>query len=576
MKYFKNINSYLGIKSVLILLASLILTACGGGNANDSSDTTSTRQADLSFNVVAPRSGSAVEDIVSLQITVISENRQESQEVTLTADNPTVTLRLIPGSYDVTVTAFDASGQALSEGSVTLTDVVAGQRYSVTLTLEDILPELIAVITAETANLAVDEVTGQYLLDLTGLNSSTSFNLPLSATSSSGAISTYSWSIVSGPDLAVSRLTSAELLDLDTEQPGQAAAGDSTELNYFRSSEMSDGETDSLVVRLTLVDEGGNTTSSDLTIGLLYTDIPNVLPVAMAGDDFSVQHLPFDPQQSFQPLLINLDGTASFDDDGVIASYNWTELGENGLFINESPTEGVFVAEVYPETSGDIEFQLEVTDNEGGVSTDTIIVTIEPAPNQAPFAAIVNEGPTTIGSLDISTSVNAVSSSDTDGSIVDYSWSIVNSIELGGDVSVQSIEGPEYAEVTWGEGFSGDIEVQLEITDDDGATDTDTIIISVLAEPTAVISPAGQLINAFDESFLLDGTGSFDALGESLTYSWSVSDPQNVTITDNLDGTATLTWGDVSFATFDVSLTVTNESDLTGFISESFSLAPPP
>jgi hypothetical protein len=41
MKYFKNINSYLGIKSVLILLASLVLTACGGGN---SSTTTTQRQ----------------------------------------------------------------------------------------------------------------------------------------------------------------------------------------------------------------------------------------------------------------------------------------------------------------------------------------------------------------------------------------------------------------------------------------------------------------------------------------------------------------------------------------------------
>ena len=213
MKYFKNINSYLGIKSVLILLASLILTACGGGNANDSSDATSTRQADLSFNVVAPRSGSAVEDIVSLQITVISENRQESQEVTLTADNPTVTLRLIPGSYEVTVTAFDASGQALSEGSVTLTDVVGGQRYSVSLPLEDILPELIAVIAADATNLTVDEVTGQYLLDITGLNAESSFSLPLSATASSGAISTYSWSILSGPSLAVGLQTSAELLD---------------------------------------------------------------------------------------------------------------------------------------------------------------------------------------------------------------------------------------------------------------------------------------------------------------------------------------------------------------------------
>lgn len=577
MKYFKNINSYLGIKSVLILLASLVLTACGGGNSStDSDNTTSTRQADLSFNVVAPRSSSAVGDIASLQITVVSADLQESQEVTLTADNPTVTLRLIPGSYDVTVTAFDASGQALSEGSVTLTDVVGGQRYSVSLTLEDILPELIAVIAADATNLTVDEVTGQYLLDITGLNSEGSFSLPLSATSSSGAISTYSWSIVSGPTLAVGLQTSAELADGVVEGGSQTATGDSVTLNYARSVEVSGGEQDDIVVRLSLTDEGGNTTSTDLTVSLLYTDIPNVLPVAVAGDAFTVQHLPFDPQQSFQPLLINLDGTASFDDDGVIASYNWTELGENGLFINESPTEGVFVAEVYPEISGDIEFQLEVTDNEGGVSTDTVIVTIEPAPNQAPTAVISSELDTTLGSSEGSTFLDAFMSFDSDGSFLEYSWSIVNSAEVGGNVSIVEVEGPAVVEVIWTEGFTGDIEVQLEATDEQGATGTDTIIISVVPEPTAVISPAGQSINAFDQSFLLDGTGSSDAQGGLLTYSWSVSDPQNVTITDNLDGTATLTWGQVSFLTFDVFLTVTNENDLIGFTSESFTLEPPP
>ena len=527
MKYFKNINSYLGIKSVLVLFLSLALAACGGGNSSsDSNATAAERQANLSFNVIAPRSSAAVEDIASLQITVVSADLQESQEVTLTADNPTVTLRLIPGSYDVTVTAFDASGQALSEGSVTLTDVVGGQRYSVSLTLEDILPELIAVIAADATNLTVDEVTGQYLLDITGLNSEGSFSLPLSATSSSGAISTYSWSIVSGPTLAVGLQTSAELADGVVEGGSQTATGDSVTLNYARSVEVSGGEQDDIVVRLSLTDEGGNTTSTDLTVSLLYTDIPNVLPVAVAGDAFTVQHLPFDPQQSFQPLLINLDGTASFDDDGVIASYNWTELGENGLFINESPTEGVFVAEVYPEISGDIEFQLEVTDNEGGVSTDTVIVTIEPAPNQAPTAVISSELDTTLGSSEGSTFLDAFMSFDSDGSFLEYSWSIVNSAEVGGNVSIVEVEGPAVVEVIWTEGFTGDIEVQLEATDEQGATGTDTIIISVVPEPTAVISPAGQSINAFDQSFLLDGTGSSDAQGGLLTYSWSVSDPQ--------------------------------------------------
>jgi hypothetical protein len=484
MKYFKNINSYLGIKSVLILLASLILTACGGGNSStNSDDTTSTRQADLSFNVIAPRSSAAVDDIASLQISVVSQDRQESQEVTLTAENPTVSLRLIPGNYDITVIAYDASGQAISEGTVTLTDVVGGQRYSVSLTLEDILPELIAVITEDAANLTVDELTGQYLLDLTGLNSEASFSLPLSATSSSGAISTYSWSILSGPELAVSRLSSAELFDPEVEQAGQTAAGDSTVLNYFRASEISDGEADSMVVRLTLVDEGGNTVTSDLTIDLLYTDIANALPVAVAGDDFSVQQPPFDPQRSSEFLTINLDGSASYDDDGVVVTYNWTLLSEEELFSNDDETEGSYIAEVYSDFEGNLEFQLEVVDNEGGVSTDTIIVTVTPAPNQAPTAEISMTTASEISTLDGPASLGS-NSFDDDGDVEDLvlSWSIVNSAEVGSNVTITE-QGPSNIEVSWTEGvFTGDITVQLLVTDIDGATDTDTVTITVTEE----------------------------------------------------------------------------------------------
>ena len=204
------------------------------------------------------------------------------------------------------------------------------------------------------------------------------------------------------------------------------------------------------------------------------------------------------------------------------------------------------------------------------------MVSIIGPPNQAPTAAIFTEGPTTFGSLDGSTILEGFDSEDADGVILNFDWTLVNSDVLGSDVTIELYEGPEAIFVNWIEGFTGDIEVQLEVTDDDGATDTDTIIITVVAEPTAVISPAGQSINAFDQSFLLDGTGSSDAQGGLLTYSWSVSDPQNVTITDNLDGTATLTWGQVSFLTFDVFLTVTNENDLIGFTSESFTLEPPP
>tara|TARA_R110001583_G_scaffold46031_3_gene144654 strand:- start:16558 stop:18318 length:1761 start_codon:yes stop_codon:yes gene_type:complete len=582
MKYISNMKSSLGIKGLLLLCLSLVLAACGGDN-NTSSSTDSavnaapTRAADLSLSVVAPRTTSMVQTIASLQITVVSQDTQEVQEATLTAADPTVVLRLIPGSYDITVVAFDASGQALSQGAVTLTDVVAGERYTVALTLEDILPALIPVITADAGNLGVDELSGQYLLDLTGLNLESSLILPLSATSSSGAVSTYSWSIVSGPVLAGA---TAELFDEVGQQTAQTASGDITTLNYFRATDPSiiDGTEDSLVLRLTLTDEGGNTESTDLTIDLLYTDIPNVAPIAAAGNDFSIENLAVDPQQSPMPLILNLDGAASYDEDGTINSYQWTLLSGNTqelLFFSEGQTPGSYVIEVGPGYSGPIEFELTVTDNEGGVGTDTIVITVTPPPNQAPAAIIYTEGPTTLGSFDGFTYLDAFDSFDIDGNIVDYSWTIVNSAALGTDVSFIELEGPLYIEVDWIEGFVGDIEMQLQVTDDQGAIDTDTIIISIVAEPTAMFTPASGILNTFDGGFVIDGTGSVDAQGGSLSYSWEVSDPNNFFLTDNGDGTATIEWSPGIVAVLDVYLTVTNGSGLSGFASESFSVEIP-
>ena len=168
--------------------------------------------------------------------------------------------------------------------------------------------------------------------------------------------------------------------------------------------------------------------------------------------------------------------------------------------------------------------------------------------------------------------VDGFDSFDVDGVIIDYAWSIVNSAELGSDVSIQVSEGPDAAEVTWIEGFTGDIIVQLQVTDDLGAIGTDTITISVLAEPTAVIASDGPILDTFSGGTVLDGTGSTDPLGDVLTYTWEVSDPSSVFLTDNLDGTATLEWDPGTTVTFDVSLTVTNSNDLSGFTIESFTL----
>jgi hypothetical protein len=91
-------------------------------------------------------------------------------------------------------------------------------------------------------------------------------------------------------------------------------------------------------------------------------------------------------------------------------------------------------------------------------------------------APVINtiDGPAYLGS----------DSFDIDGDVEDLvlSWSIVNSAEVGSDVTIAELEGPSFIDVSWTEGFFGDITVQLLVTDIDGATDTDTITITVTEE----------------------------------------------------------------------------------------------
>ncbi|NJB87440.1 PKD repeat protein [Lewinella marina] len=190
------------------------------------------------------------------------------------------------------------------------------------------------------------------------------------------------------------------------------------------------------------------------------TTTENLRPVALAAAT---------PTQGKAPLTVQLDGGGSSDSDGSIVSYNWS--WETGSASGVGPSITLNTPGVYTVT-------LTVTDNQGATATDRVTITVDEPDNVGPVA--VATATPDRGESPLTVNLSAAGSSDSDGSIVSYSWN------WGED----PLSGAEVSHVF----TTGSYSVTLTVTDDDGATATDVVTIEV-----------------FDAGVDTDGDGVVDA-----------------------------------------------------------------
>jgi chitodextrinase len=100
---------------------------------------------------------------------------------------------------------------------------------------------------------------------------------------------------------------------------------------------------------------------------------------------------------------------------------------------------------------------------------------------------------------------------DVDGTIQDYSWDF-------GDEETGTGQLPEHAY-----DISGYYTVTLTVTDDDGATGTDTCLVTIVNNPPVADAGPDQTVYVGEE-VILDGSGSHDVGGSIASYSWSFGD----------------------------------------------------
>ena len=255
--------------------------------------------------------------------------------------------------------------------------------------------------------------------------------------------------------------------------------------------------------------DGGSSSADTVNVTVNPAPVENAPPVADAGSD---QTITLESGQS--SVSVRLSGAGSRDSDGTIASYIWSGTPNPADVIAPSVVlgEGTYV------------FNLVVRDNDGTQSqSDSVTITVEPAPviNQAPIANAGNDRTLTLeqGQTSVNVTLNGSGSTDSDGTVVGYSW---NGSPNPADTSspTVSLEPGTYV-------FS------LVVTDDDGAqSQPDSVTIKVEEAPVPNQPPVAYA--GVDQTFTLaqgqtsinvtlNASGSSDADGTVVGYTWSGS-----------------------------------------------------
>jgi len=298
--------------------------------------------------------------------------------------------------------------------------------------------------------------------------------ITLNATRSTGAISSYHWTIDTQP-----QTSSISLSNVNSSQPTFTPSVAGT---YIFSVE---------------VDSNG-TTASD-SVNITVTSIPVALS-ANAGSDNTTQE-----NQS-----IGLDASTS---TGSGLTYRWTVQAPTGAAIkilNLNTAKPTFST---PNVAGTYTFTVHITDSTGATDSDSVDITVTPA---TPIVLSANAGnDKNVGS----TATITLDGNASTGSSLSYSWSVINQPSgaagyLSNSTTVSPVFHPNIA---------GEYTIRLTVTDSSNVTATDTVVITGLDTPIAIIRLKRDTSQT--NAIIVGDTVNLSAslsVGNELTYLWEV------------------------------------------------------
>jgi PKD repeat protein len=281
-------------------------------------------------------------------------------------------------------------------------------------------------------------------------------------------------------------------------------------------------------ITLTVTDDDG---AIDIDSLVIIVDDPPVAVATVDNDNPDIDE------------VINFTGSGSTDADGSVVSYVW-DFGDTNISTAADPSHSY-------SASGEYTVTLTVTDDDGHADSDTLTVTVNDPPTAV--ATVSDDTPNVGDEIDFTGS----GSTDADGTIVSYEWDF-------GDTNTSTDADPGH---TYAAG--GEYTVTLTVTDNNGATDSDTLMIDVNELPVA--APSVDDDNpVVDDTINFTGDASSDPDGTVEVYSWNFGDGVG-TSTD-----ANPSYSYSAYGEHTVTLTVTDNDGGTDFDTLLITVDDPP
>ncbi len=381
-----------------------------------------------------------------------------------------------------------ATFSTTTAASTTVSKLVAGT-YSFRLTVTDNSGATAASTVSVTVNAATSTGNKAPVADA---GAPKAITLPTSSTQLSsksydpdGSISKYLWTQVSGPNTATFNNTGSSMPTVS-----KLVAGVYT-------------------FKLTITDNKGATASATttVTVNAAATSTANKAPIAKTVG-----------QQSLVGTSVTLNGEDSYDPDGQITTYKWTQSsGPSTATLSNASSANAQASNL---KSGTYVFELQVTDNKGATAKASLTLKVTAtSTSTAPVARA--GGDQTITLPTSSVTLDGSASSDPTGAIKTYAWTRISG-SSSATIATASQARTQVSNLT-----EGTYRFRLQVTGSNGQKDADTLVVTVMkasGSNQAPVAKAGddKTIEMPINWITLDASWSYDNDGKITLYQWKM------------------------------------------------------